>query len=202
MAEPLSDFCERLIQGDKVLVAGLGDSLTDGWMVQEGYFDRFCDELSVQFPQANIQRLNSGVPGSLALEGLRRLDSVLAAEPDLVLVQFGLNDCFSGVALPDFEQSYAEITEKILQHGALPFLLTSCPVLDPEFNQQISAFYGGILSLAGKKNVPSADLAGAWEDGQRRNPRLLHQDDGVHPNDEGHQVMAQALGKAVTELRS
>ena len=36
----------RLEIGSAVTIAGLGDSLTQGWMVKKGFFDRFCDRLS------------------------------------------------------------------------------------------------------------------------------------------------------------
>ena len=69
-------------------LAGLGDSLTYGWEVSRGFFDRFVDALEDHHPKAHVQRINAGVPGDMAPQGLGRLDRVLEQHPDVVFVQF------------------------------------------------------------------------------------------------------------------
>ncbi|MCP4676115.1 MAG: hypothetical protein GY854_11535 [Deltaproteobacteria bacterium] len=86
---------EKLANGDKVAIAGLGDSLTYGWMVRHGFFDRFLDGLETRYPDARLIRINAGVPGDTAAGGVSRLDRVLEKKPNLLIVQFALNDLFT-----------------------------------------------------------------------------------------------------------
>jgi len=191
--EALPTALKRLQSGNRFVLAGLGDSLTKGWMVSRGFFDRFVDGLEGTFEKAEIERINDGVPGSTAAEGLRRLGHLLQSNPELVLVQFGLNDCFSGVPIKDFLDAYGQMMNTILQEGRVPLLLTSCPVQDSEFDEAVLEFYSGILKLGRMSGVPVADLATFWREHEREYKDALYQFDGFHPTDSGHDLMARGL---------
>jgi acyl-CoA thioesterase I len=193
MAGSLKEVLDQLKKGEQVVVAGLGDSRTQGWMVDRGFFERFCDALEEAFPEARLRRINDGIPGSTAPEGLRRLPALLARQPDLVIVQFGLNDCFSGISLETFLDAYDGMAKAILAANVLPVLVTSCPVQDPSFDDEVSRFYAGIAEVGERNNVPVADLDDAWRHDTSRRPTDLYQWDGVHPTDQGHKVMAEGL---------
>ena len=63
-----------------------GDSLTECG----GDGGRFSDVLQDRFPGHEF--VNMGVSGETIADGLRRLPGVLAARPDIVLVELGAND--------------------------------------------------------------------------------------------------------------
>ena len=78
-------------RGERVIVA-LGDSLTAGSGVA-------ADEAYPARLEARLQRegyayrvVNAGVSGDTTAGGLRRVDWVLRAEPDIVIVALGAND--------------------------------------------------------------------------------------------------------------
>jgi acyl-CoA thioesterase I len=191
----LKDIIKRFSEGEHVLIAGLGDSLTYGWMVQQGFFDRFGDRLAEAYPSANIEYIKDGVPGSMATEGLGRVDSILREKPDVVIVQFALNDCFSGMSIDEFESAYMSIAEKVIAGQAIPILATSCPVMDPVFDRDVAGFYETIVEIAEQLQVPAADLAAYWRSRQVRldDVQVLYQSDGAHPTDLGHALMAAGL---------
>ncbi len=107
----------KLAAGESVRIAALGDSLTYGWMVEKGYIDFLQDMLQAKYPAATIQFINRGIPGDTAEGGLRRLkEQVIDAHPDLVFVQFALNDAFIGCPLAEYEKNIALIIDR-LQSG-------------------------------------------------------------------------------------
>ena len=185
-----------LDQGENITVAGLGDSLTYGWMVSQGYFARFVSELGERWPAASIAAINAGIPGDTAAGGLRRLDRVLAQSPHLVLIQFGLNDLFSGVEVTAFESSYRQIADRIMQSAAIPVLVVSSPLPNPSQQKNAGRYYDAIRSLGQELGIPVADTDRHMGDAMKTgiDPLQLYLDDGSHPSDEGHRLMAQAVG--------
>ncbi len=195
MPEPVPDLKKSLESGIALTIAGLGDSLTQGWMVKKGFFDRFCDLLDEKYPRARIKRINAGIPGDTAAGGLFRLDGLISQSPDWVVVQFALNDCYSGIDVSDFEKNIESIARKLLENKISPILATSCPVLDPAFMELADLFYSAIAEVGDRLEVPVVRLDEYWLQNQPPRRESLFQWDGVHPTDEGHTLMAAGLLK-------
>jgi len=185
----------RLDGSGSVVVGGLGDSLTYGWMVRRGFFDRFVDDLARRCPRATVGRLNAGVPGDTALGGLRRVGGLLARGPDVVVVQFALNDAFAGIGPDRFASATEQIARAVIGSGAVPVLATSCPLLIESEQRLADEYYGRIRTVAAELDVPLADLERSWlaKTGPVAQRDDLFLADGVHPTDEGHQLMADGL---------
>lgn len=73
--------------GAKILVACLGDSITQG-QVSANY----VDILAQRFNASGHQFINAGVNGDLAFNVAKRLDAVIACRPDVVTLLVGTND--------------------------------------------------------------------------------------------------------------
>ena len=186
---------EALMAGNRITIGGLGDSLTYGWEVRTGFFDRFIDKLKGKFSPDRIVGINSGVPGNTARQGVARLSAVMQHSPQLVVVQFGLNDMYQDVKVEDFMAALAMIVKGVKKGDALPLLVTSTPLFWPEGARLSSVFYDGIQRVAAECNVPCARLDQYWQEQQNiseEHPKWVYPD-GVHPTDEGHEVMAEGL---------
>jgi acyl-CoA thioesterase-1 len=170
-------------------------------MVGQGYFERFLVHLEERWPDAKIRAINAGIPGDTVSGGLRRIDGVLAENPDLVLVQFGLNDLFSGVDLESFATSYELITKRVIGAGALPLLVVSSPLPHPPEQENATRYYDVIRKLGQQLRIPVADTDLHFRNAVKthRNPDGLYLDDGSHPSDAGHSLMAEALGYLFVE---
>lgn len=68
-------------------VVCLGDSLTRGLVSSS-----FVDELEQRLAGQGMRFINAGVNGDLAYNVLRRLDDVIAHQPDIVILMIGTND--------------------------------------------------------------------------------------------------------------
>lgn len=188
-------LADKLARKESIVIAGLGDSLTYGWMVERGFFDRFVDLAASKFPESKVTRLNAGVPGDTARGGLARVGRVLSAKPDLLTIQFGLNDLYSDVSVASFEKDIRGIVQKSLDAQVLPVLVTSCPLMDEREQAAAARFYDAIRSVGRSQGVPIADLDCYWRDtqGDPSSWSGLIQPDGVHPTDAGHAIMSQGL---------
>jgi acyl-CoA thioesterase-1 len=194
-------FAARLARGEEATVAGLGDSLTYGWVVTSGFFDRFIALLGERFPDARVTGANHGIPGDTAAGGLGRLGQVLDGDVDLLIIQFGLNDLFVGVSLPAFVASLEEIVERARGEGVIPVLATSCPVPGEIGGDAVARFYDGIRDCGERLDAAVADLERHWldevGDASHGPDGPLYTADGVHPTDAGHALMAEGLLEAV-----
>jgi len=199
MTDPLAPVRARLASGGEVRLGGLGDSLTQGWMVRRSFFDLACDAIAARFPAARVERRNAGMPGDTADGGLGRLPTLLAWRPDVVVVEFGFNDAVVGIPAPAFGRRIEAIGEAVSASGGLPVPATACPVAVPEVQVLVRPLWAQIREVARRRGWPLADLEAHWLRALstgRAGPGL-HLGDGVHPNQEGHALLARGLLEAL-----
>ncbi|MBN2109350.1 MAG: hypothetical protein JW832_18120 [Deltaproteobacteria bacterium] len=185
----------KLAAGESVRIAALGDSLTYGWMVEKGYIDFLQAMLKAKYPAAAIQLINRGIPGDTAEGGLRRLKAqVIDESPDLVLVQFALNDVFTGCPLAEYEKNIALIIERLQKDTAAEvLLLTSVALADPCEDSLALPYYERLEQAAQQRSVSIARVHAYWKDKAGGNFDGLLQSDGVHPTAAGYRLMAEAI---------
>ncbi len=193
----MPETLRRLREGGDFLVAGLGDSLTQGWMVSRGYFERFVEGLEGAFPEVHIHSINAGVPGDTSRGGLQRMEHVLARNPDLLLVQFGINDLWCGVPLSSFLSNMEAMVEGARRSRAAPLLVISCPLSSERDQEYADPFFDAIRSLGDRYGLPVADVDAHWR--ARADWDDHRTDDGVHPTDAGHALMAEAVLKLFSD---
>lgn len=175
---------------------------------------------------------NAAKFGSTIMEGLQRLQTdVLKRKPDIVLIEFGGNDCDfhwdkiaenpAGEFHPKTECStfYEQLLGLVKQLNAMEIIpvLVSLPPLDPDkyfrwisrnseqaknnilkFLGSVSRIYSwherynaAILRVAEETKTRLIDIRSAFL--QKENYSSLICDDGIHPNKEGHKVIAEKI---------
>ena len=193
-AESAAAFA-RLRAGKAVRIVALGDSLTYGWMAEKGYIDFLQDMLKARYPAAAVSFINRGIPGDTAEGGLRRLKTeVIDAGPDLVFVQFGLNDAFTGCPAGRYGATIARIVE-LLRHDteAEVLLVTSVALADAGEDALAEKYYGPLEQVARERSVPLARVHAWWKEKRGADFEGLLQADLVHPTAAGYRLMAEAI---------
>ena len=181
----------RTPAAERVLVI-LGDSLTAGLGVAR-------EEAYPALLEARLRRdgfayrvVNAGVSGDTSAGGLRRVDWVLRARPDLVVVALGANDGLRAQPVQALRDNLTAIVTRLRAAGAR--VLLAGMRLPPNYGADYTAaFAGAFPAVARATSVP---LLPFLLDGVAGDP-ALNQADGIHPNASGHRVMAETLWRAL-----
>jgi sialidase-1 len=192
--------------------------------VEKVYSERVQDSLKGIAPALSVH--NAGVPSSTTTNARDRLArDVLAYKPCVVVIQFGINDAavdvwrdppatLPRVSLTDYEENLRSIIAALRQQKAKPVLMTTNPTRwtpklrelygkPPYRPQDIDGFDAPLLSrynevvrrLAKELAVPLVDMHSAFA--AKNVDKLLL--DGMHPNDEGHRMIAEMLLPVIRE---
>jgi len=187
----------RLSQGTHTVIVALGDSLTQGWLVNKGYLVFLGEMLRERYPRAQFSIINRGIPGDTAEGGLSRVrEDVIDEDPDCVFIQFALNDAFIGHPVERYKRSLQSIIDRIRENtDAEIILLTSVHLGESRDNATAAPFYAKIEELAAENSLPVARVHEYWRKKIQEGVefRSLVQFDMVHPTVEGYRLMAGAI---------
>ena len=188
---------KKLLSGTPLVMVALGDSLTDGWMVDKGYLDFLGEMIGEEFPDARFSLINCGMPAGTAWNGLHRLQrDVLCRNPDCVFVQFGLNDAFSGYTPEEFRDNIEKIVRGIMENTASEIvLITSVCLENRKDNTHVEKYYDQLEKLADLHKLPLVKVHMYWKDKISQGFQFgdLVQADRVHPVSKGYRFMAEAI---------
>ncbi len=200
------------VDGQAVVVA-FGDSVTlgvrEGVLPEQTYSALLEQRLNADQVPARV--INSGVGGLTTEQGRDLFEpTVLAHRPDLTLLMFGLNDSAmaDGEGLPRTEPrvlldryvyNLTEFIGGLRAAGSRVVLCSSNPLTrrhaladtgiyaTGDMNAELVRFVGACASLAGETGVPFVDIYQPFFDTPGALDTLT---DGVHPNPEGHALIA------------
>lgn len=189
---------------ERATVICFGDSIT-----KRGYSDYLSKQI-------NVDAINAGVGGNSTRKGLRRLrEDVLAKHPNVVVILFGTND--SRVDAPKVHVSVAEYRKNLQamikscrMQNARVILCTLPPietkayftrhdrdVFDAQGGLQmiIKRYRDAAVQVSQEARVSLVDLNQLLV----KEPSWLSKD-GVHPTEEGCEIIAGHVGRAVTAV--
>ncbi|MCP4716715.1 MAG: hypothetical protein GY868_16460 [Deltaproteobacteria bacterium] len=192
----LKKTVEKLTTGDDLKLVALGDSLTHGWMVERGYLNFLREKIAGNFPRSIMKIINRGIPGDTADGGLCRLkEHVLDSVPDLVFVQFGLNDAFSGCPVAQYRRNIEGIIDGIVAKSSAEILLMTSVALDGRDKELAYSYYDCLQSVAAQRSIPIVTVHEYWERRMAEGVLFesLVQVDRVHPTEDGYRLMAEAI---------
>lgn len=189
-------------QAEEVVIAALGDSLTQGYglVEAEGFVPQMQRWLAAE--GADIRLINAGVSGDTTAGGLSRAAWTLTPEVDAMIVALGGNDLLRGI---DPDVSRANL-DGILQAAAaadVAVLLVGMQApgnYGPEYKQAFDAIYPELSEAYGTLFAPSFFEGLRIEEGDPASVRAFMQPDGIHPNGEGVVRIVEALGPYALDL--
>jgi len=174
-------------RGEGVVVV-LGDSLTAGLGVaaDEAFPARLQARMRAEGYAYRVT--NAGVSGDTTAGGLRRVDWVLRANPEIVIVALGANDGLRGQSPQAIRANLEEIVAR-LQAARARVLLVGMrlpPNYGAEYTKEFEAVFPAVARRAKIALMPFL------LDGVAADPRL-NQADGIHPTAAGQQMIADRL---------
>jgi acyl-CoA thioesterase I len=175
-------------RGDDRVIVALGDSLTAGLGVAP-------DEAYPALLQARLRRegfvyrvINAGVSGDTTAGGLRRVDWVLRAKPEIVIVALGANDGLRGQSAQAMRGNLEAIVARLEAAGAR--VLLAGMRLPPNYGVDFTREFEAVFPAVARRTKVA--LMPFLLDGVAADPRL-NQPDGLHPSAAGHAVIADRL---------
>ncbi len=183
---------DRLEDGQDVTICFLGGSITQGSLSsapETCYAYRVYSYFKEKFRKSNIKYVNAGVGGTTSVFGAARVDrDVLMADPDIVLLEFSVNDECNDY----FLESYEGLVRKLLNARNKPavaalfnFYYENGKTAE-RIHSRVARHYG--IPAASMHGAIYEDiLSGKLEDIGRLSP------DGLHPNDKGHELVANVV---------
>ena len=187
--ERMAKFFEKLESGKEVTVAYIGGSITEGltagaekcWAKLS--YDRLCE----MYPDNKINYVNAGMSGTPSVLGNIRLKrDVLDSNPDLVFVEFAVNDGNDQL----YKDSYEALVRKVLSQDNQPAVALYFTVIKSghtceAYMSEVGKAYG--LPMVSLNNVLAYEFEKGrmtWED---------YSDDESHPNVWGHEMTCDLI---------
>ncbi len=187
----LLSVMERADKGDRITVAFLGGSITEGSVASD---DKNCYAYLTYrwwcstFPDARIQYVNAGIGGTPSLLGVGRCnEDILDYEPDVVYIEFSVND----VDLPNVGEIYEGLLRKVLYSKSNPAVV----VINNGFyndGRTVQDVHNKLASYYGIPAISIVDTLVACTLDGRIPIRDITPDD-LHPNDRGHILLAGVI---------
>ena len=194
--------------GEKVLF--IGDSITDCGRRDEhaplgnGYVSRIAELITAKYPERRIDYVNKGIGGDV-VEGLeqRWVTDVIAENPDWLSVKIGVNNASRQLTaglgteeyLPKWEACYRRILSRATDElDAELFMFeifyVATDVAEPR-PMPVDAYNEAINRLADEFKTRLVKTSEAFQHAVTSRPgELWTTQDGVHPNQAGHTLMA------------
>jgi acyl-CoA thioesterase I len=176
------------------LVVFLGDSLTAGpGLEEEQAFPAVVAERMAE-QSLPIRVVNAGISGDTSAGGLRRLDWLLRQKPAVMVVGLGANDGLRGLPVEQTESNLREIVSRSQAAGARVLLLgMKIPPNYGDYAIQFEEIYPRVARDLGVPLVPFLlEGVGGVPD--------LNLPDGIHPNGEGQERVAENVVPYLREL--
>lgn len=183
----LAQVIRKAQNGGTITIGFLGGSITEGRgadNVQDCYVSQVYKWWHDTFPMAGINVVNAGVGGTSSYLGIHRVDAeLLVHKPDLVFMEFAVNDTFTEFCMG----SYENLIRKILlaeSNPALILLFATNEVGDSSqaVEAALGEYYGLPMISYGKAVTPEVAAGSfAW---------FEIAEDIVHPNNRGHSIFA------------
>lgn len=184
--------------GEETTVAYIGGSITYG----EGGGTEGCyAKLSYNYIAENygtgdnVKYVNAGVSGTPSILGNLRVEKdVLVHNPDIVFVEFAVNDGGEQI----YKESFESLVRTILSHENQPAVILLFTVTEnghtcQEHMKQIGEYYELPMISVPDAIQPEFEAERmTWDD---------YSDDGSHPNTEGHKLVTEFISNWFEQLK-
>ncbi|NPV48275.1 MAG: SGNH/GDSL hydrolase family protein [Armatimonadetes bacterium] len=188
-------------RGEPVTIGVIGGSITQGASAsspENTYGSRIAQWWRRMFPNSEVTFVNAGIGATGSNYGaLRAQRDLLSKSPDLVVVEYAVNDPNTEQAAETYEGLLRQILKQPQQPAiVLIFTMAQGGGNAQEWQSKVGAHYG--LPMVSFRDALWPEIeAGSmqWEDVEA---------DTVHPNDRGHAYMAlfitTLLGRVLAEM--
>lgn len=184
-----------VVKGPERLILAFGDSLYAGYGLRPGRSMPAHVETLLRRNGINAKIINAGVSGDTTAAGRERLSFALdklPRKPDLVMLGLGGNDVLRQIPVAETRANLVAMLTELRRRGISVVLtgMRAPPNLGPDYVSRFDAMYPDLA------REYHADLDRFILDGVVGRRQLLLPD-GIHPNDNGVQIIAERIAPIV-----
>lgn len=194
----LAACMERAQRGEELTIGFFGGSITQGSLASEESFTyarRVFRWWENTFPQARMHDVNGGIGGTCSCFGGARAErDLLMYRPDVVVVDFSVNDRAEAF----YQETYEGLLRRIMKASSCPAVL----VLN-------NVYYDSGKSAQDLHNAVAAHYGLPWVSIRDSIYREMNQGnyrqkdltpDGLHPNNQGHMLVAGEIIRLLEQI--
>jgi acyl-CoA thioesterase-1 len=173
----------------------LGDSLTAGYGLVESQSYPAVLQEHIDRDGYEFEVVNAGVSGDTSAGGLRRLEWALEGNVRVLIVALGANDGLRGLSVDEMKQNLTTIIRRARERNVVVILAgMEAP---PNYGQEYAtAFREAFRDVAQQERVLFLPFLLDRVAGQS----ALNQGDGIHPNEQGAQMVADTVWTVLRPL--
>lgn len=200
--------------GKTIKYIPMGDSLTSGYFAtteENSFVNKFCDllknKMSFTYVDKGISKaIGNNHYGSILAGALvkENIEAVNSQQPDLITIEYGTNDCSpqNNVSQDTFRTQLNTLIDSVtinVNRDPTIVLLTTWG------NSESSGKLDDVIIEVGKeRNIPVVNLKPIYSDWNNKGPKEIQTfrgaSDNFHPNDNGHDEIANAIYEKVEPL--
>jgi len=174
-------------QQKKKSIVFYGDSLTAGYgLAPENAFPAIVAEL-IRDSGKEYKVVNAGVSGETSSGGLTRINWVINQQIDIFVLELGANDGLRGIPPERTSQNLQAIINKVKEkYPKCDIIMVGMmvpPNMGPDYARKFAGIYPNLVETNDLGFIPFL------LEGVAGNPEL-NLPDGIHPNIEGHKIVA------------
>lgn len=144
----------------------------------------------------SYQVVNAGVSGDTSAGGLDRLDWLLNQPVSVFVLSLGANDGLRGLELDETEKNLQQIIDKVSERHPEAHIILSGMKIPPNMGEDYTERFQQVYTRLADENdiafIPFLLEGVAGEED-------LNLDDGIHPNPEGHKIIAETVWEVLRE---
>ncbi len=174
-----------------------GDSLTAGYgLSPEEAFPALTETL-LNKKGNKVKVVNAGLSGETSAGGLSRIDWILKQPVEIFVLELGANDGLRGLPLDQTRKNLQSIIDKVKAKYPQTKIVLAGMMVPPNMGNAYTNEFQKIFPELAKKN--NATLIPFLLNGVAGDDKL-NQADGIHPNIEGHKIVANTVTKIIEPL--
>ena len=174
-----------------------GDSLTAGYGSSPEEAFPALIEKEFNKKETKVRIINAGVSGETSAGGLGRIDWVLKQPIDIFILELGANDGLRGLPVEATRKNLQAIVDKVKSKYPNAKIVLAGMMIPPNMGADYAENFRKMFPELAKKN--NLTLMPFLLEGVAGNPKL-NIADGIHPNPQGHKIIANKLFPILEKL--
>ncbi len=191
------NFTSMVAQKQQKNILFFGNSLTAGFGLDPELAFPSLVQQKIDGENANYTVINAGLSGETSAGGLSRIEWVMNQSIDVFILELGANDGLRGLPLESTRKNLQKIIDKVKQKYPKVEIVIAGMMVPPNMGETYSNEFEIIYQELARKN--NATLIPFLLEGVAGIPDL-NLPDGVHPNVEGHQIVADNVWKILMPI--